>query len=33
MVALNFSCDSSHYIRYDEFLKNGMEFWFGALGA
>lgn len=33
MVALNFSCDGSHYIRYDEFLKNGMEFWFGTLGV
>ncbi len=32
LVALNFSCDGSHYIRYDEFLKNGMEFWFGAAG-
>jgi hypothetical protein len=31
MVALNFSCDGSHYIRYDEFLANGMEFWFGAV--
>ncbi len=32
MVALNFSCDGSHYIRHDEFLKNGLEFWFGAAG-
>ncbi|MCW8914756.1 MAG: PDC sensor domain-containing protein [Magnetovibrio sp.] len=32
MVALNFSCDGSHYIRYDEFLKNGIEFWFGTAG-
>lgn len=31
MVALNFSCDGSHYIRWDEFLENGMEFWFGNL--
>ena len=31
LVSLNFSCDGSHYIRYDEFLKNGMEFWFGTL--
>ena len=31
MVALNFSCDGSHYIRWDEFLKNGMEFWFGRV--
>ncbi|HEY9079153.1 PDC sensor domain-containing protein [Magnetovibrio sp.] len=32
MVALNFSCDGSHYIRFDEFLNNGLEFWFGKLG-
>ncbi len=31
MIALNFSCDGSHYIRWDEFLKNGMEFWFGRV--
>lgn len=30
MVALNFSCDGSHYLRYDEFLANGTEFWFGV---
>lgn len=30
MVALNFSCDGSHYLSYDEFLKKGMDFWFGA---
>ena len=33
MVALNFSCDGSHYLRYDEFLRNGVEFWFGELGV
>ncbi|CCQ72508.1 PDC sensor domain-containing protein [Magnetospira sp. QH-2] len=32
MVGLNFSCDGSHYIRFDEFLKNGLAFWFGNLG-
>ncbi len=32
MVAMNFSCDGSHYLRYDEFLANGLEFWFGKLG-
>lgn len=32
MVALNFSCDGSHYLRYEEFLRKGLEFWFGALG-
>ena len=31
MVAMNFSCDGSHYLRYDEFLANGLEFWFGKL--
>lgn len=30
MVALNFSCDGSHYLRHDEFLQKGLEFWFGA---
>ena len=29
MVALNFSCDGSHYIPYDEFLAKDLEFWFG----
>lgn len=33
MVALNFSCDGSHYIHYDEFLNNGLEFWFGKAGT
>ncbi len=31
MIALNFSCDGSHYIRWDEFLQNGIEFWFGRV--
>lgn len=31
MVALNFSCDGSHYLRYDEFLDKGVDFWFGTL--
>ncbi|WP_459873858.1 PDC sensor domain-containing protein [Endothiovibrio diazotrophicus] len=31
MVALNFSCDGSHYLPYDEFLGKGLEFWFGVL--
>ena len=30
MVGLNFSCDGSHYMRYDEFLDKNEEFWFGA---
>ncbi|MDQ7016904.1 MAG: PDC sensor domain-containing protein [Gammaproteobacteria bacterium] len=31
MVALNFSCDGTHYLRFDEFLKRGLNFWFGEL--
>ncbi len=31
MVALNFSCDGSHYLRYDDFLHKNVDFWFGAL--
>ena len=30
MVGLNFSCDGSHYMRYDEFLKKSTGFWFGT---
>ena len=30
MVGLNFSCDGSHYLPYDEFLDKGLEFWFGT---
>ena len=30
MVGLNFSCDGSHYIPYEEFLEKNMEFWFGV---
>jgi hypothetical protein len=33
MVALNFSCDGSHYLRYDEFLEKGTGFWFGVMGG
>lgn len=29
MVSLNFSCDGSHYIPYDEFLDKDLGFWFG----
>lgn len=32
MIALNFSCDGSHYIRWNEFLENGLKFWFGQVG-
>jgi hypothetical protein len=31
MVGLNFSCDGSHYMRYDEFLGKETRFWFGTL--
>jgi len=27
MVSLNFSCDGSHYLRYDEFLNEESPFW------
>lgn len=30
MVSLTFSCDGSHYMRYDEFLKKDTSFWFGT---
>ncbi len=29
-VWLNFSCDGSHYMSYDEFLEKGNNFWFGT---
>ncbi len=29
-TGLNFSCDGTHYLTYDEFLSRGLEFWFGA---
>jgi hypothetical protein len=32
MVSLTFSCDGSHYMRYDEFLAKGATFWSGAAG-
>ena len=28
-VSLNFSCDGTHYLHYDEFLSKGLPFWFG----
>ena len=30
MISLTFSCDGSHYMRYDEFLEKDMAFWFGS---
>jgi len=29
-VSLTFSCDGSHYMRYDEFLAKGTNFWSGT---
>jgi len=33
MVGLNFSCDGSHYMRFDEFLEKNIDFWFGVKAA
>lgn len=33
MVALNFSCDGSHYIPCEEFLAHGEDFWIGEAGS
>lgn len=33
MVGLNFSCDGSHYMRFDEFLGRSISFWFGIPGG
>jgi hypothetical protein len=30
MISLTFSCDGSHYMRYDEFLQKNMTFWLGS---
>jgi hypothetical protein len=30
MVSLTFSCDGSHYMRYDEFLQKNISFWVGS---
>lgn len=29
-VGLNFSCDGTHYLSYDEFLSKGLSFWIGG---
>ena len=29
-IGLNFSCDGTHYLVHDDFLKRGLEFWFGV---
>jgi len=30
MISVTFSCDGSHYMPYDEFLRKNTEFWFGV---
>jgi hypothetical protein len=30
MVGLNFSCDGTHYMPYDEFLEKDLDFWVGG---
>lgn len=30
MVSVTFSCDGSHYMHYEEFLKKDISFWFGT---
>ena len=32
MVSLNFSCDGTHYLPFDEFMSKGLGFWFGQSG-
>ncbi len=32
MISLTFSCDGTHYMRYDEFLGKSIKFWFGTEG-
>lgn len=29
-VGLNFSCDGTHYLTYEDFLERGLDFWFGV---
>jgi hypothetical protein len=29
VLSLTFSCDGSHYMRYDKFLKKNVAFWLG----
>jgi len=28
-IGLNFSCDGTHYLTFDDFLSRGLDFWFG----
>ncbi|PKM42740.1 MAG: hypothetical protein CVV05_17250 [Gammaproteobacteria bacterium HGW-Gammaproteobacteria-1] len=32
MISLTFSCDGTHYMRHDEFLRKDLSFWFGSSG-
>jgi hypothetical protein len=31
MISMTFSCDGSHYMRYDELLEKDIIFWFGSV--
>ncbi|MFP4609679.1 MAG: PDC sensor domain-containing protein [Thiohalophilus sp.] len=33
MISVTFSCDGTHYMRYDEFLEKSIAFWFGNAQA
>lgn len=33
LIGLTFSCDGTHYMRYNEFLQKSTDFWFGKAGA
>lgn len=33
MISLTFSCDGTHYMRYDEFLGKNIGFWLGTAAA
>ncbi|WPL11912.1 PDC sensor domain-containing protein [Thiorhodovibrio litoralis] len=33
MISLTFSCDGTHYMRYDEFLEKNLTFWVGSGAA
>ena len=30
MIGLTFSCDGTHYLPYDEFIRKGIDFWLGS---
>lgn len=33
LISVTFSCDGSHYMRYDEFLRKSTAFWFGSASS